>query len=97
LAKGYAMAEAAIRRPELLKQLRAIITEILELEPDELTETGDFVDDYDADSLLGIAIVARIDRDLGVAIPPADLPDMVNLSAVLEIVERYAGSNDLEP
>jgi acyl carrier protein len=73
------------------EQLRAIITEVLELEPGELTDTSDFIDDHEADSLLAIEILARIERDMGVFIPQEDLPEMTNLGATFLIVARHAG------
>jgi acyl carrier protein len=79
---------------ERLQQLRDIVTDVLELEPDELTETGDFVNDYDADSLLCIDIIARVEREMGVRVPNEALPEMTNLDAVVRIVSHYAGWGD---
>ena len=87
------MSEAATSQPELLEQLRGIITDVMELEPGELTQTSDFVNEYDADSLMAIDIIARIERDMGVRIPNEALPEMVNLSAVFDVVMRYSGKN----
>ncbi|MBY8345274.1 acyl carrier protein [Streptomyces spinosirectus] len=68
--------------------LRAIVIDVLELEPEELTDTSSFVDDHDADSLLAIEILARIEKDLGVAIPQDDLTQMTNLDGVRSVVSR---------
>lgn len=67
----------------------AIIAEELELEVSDFTLTGHFVDDYDADSLALIAVVARIEKEVGVAIPKTDLMEMINLAAVFELIDRY--------
>jgi acyl carrier protein len=72
------------------EQLRNIITDVLELEPGELTDTSSFVDDHEADSLLAIEILARIERDLGVNVPQEALAEMVNLATVYTIVARNA-------
>ncbi|WP_328750666.1 acyl carrier protein [Streptomyces sp. NBC_00285] len=77
-------------RTERLEALRTIVVQVLELGPDELTETSHFVDDHDADSLLALEILARIELDLGVAIPQEDLPEMVTLTAVYDVVARNA-------
>lgn len=68
--------------------LRAIVIDVLELEPEELTDTSSFIDDHDADSLLAIEILARIEKDLGVAIPQDDLARMTNLDGVRTVVSR---------
>jgi acyl carrier protein len=74
----------------LLVKIHEIIMQELELEPGELTETGHFIDDYDADSLTLITIVARIEKELGVVVPQAELVNMANLAGVYTVVEKYA-------
>lgn len=76
---------------ERLEALRTIVVQVLELEADELTETSHFVNDHDADSLLALEILARIELDLGVSIPQEELPEMVTLTAVYDVVARNAG------
>jgi acyl carrier protein len=84
------MSQLAAIESERLQQLHDIITDILELEPGELTDTSDFIDEHDADSLMAIDIIARIEREMGVRIPNEALPEMVNLQAVVGLVSRYA-------
>jgi acyl carrier protein len=73
-----------------LDELREIVADVLELESGELTDTGDFVDDYDADSLRAIEILARIEKRYSIEIPQSDLAEVRNLKAVYEMVARYA-------
>ncbi|WP_230688826.1 phosphopantetheine-binding protein [Micromonospora sp. WMMD558] len=75
-------------------QLAAVVTEILELEPGQLTPDGDFINDYGADSMLVIDILARIEVDLGVRIPDADIPKMTSLAAVVALVEENANETE---
>jgi acyl carrier protein len=84
------MAHLASTESGRLKQLRDIIAAVLEIEQEELTDTSNFVQDHDADSLMAIEIVARIEQEMGVAIPDEALPEMVNLNAALDLVDRYA-------
>jgi acyl carrier protein len=84
-------AVVATYQADKLEALRQIVTEVLELEPGELTETSNFIEDHEADSLLAIEILARIERDLGVAIPQEQLPEMTHLAAVYAVVARNAG------
>ncbi|MET9504145.1 acyl carrier protein [Streptomyces sp. NPDC006259] len=70
-------------------QVRAIVTDALELE-EELTATGLFVDDYGADSLAAIELLSTLEKTFGVTIEQDELPKMVNLEAVLEVLSRAA-------
>jgi acyl carrier protein len=73
-----------------LEELRDMVAEVLELEPEELTDTGDFMDDYEADSLRAIEILARIDKRYKVEIPQAELPELRNLKAVHAALVRHS-------
>lgn len=77
-----------------MEELREIVAEVLELEPEEVTDTGDFADDYEADSLRAIEILARLDKKYHVEIPQSELPDLRNLKNVYDAVSRYAGWQD---
>lgn len=77
-----------------MDELRDIAVEVLELEDDEITETSLFIEDHDADSLRAIEILARIEKKYKLDIPQAELPNMVNLQAVYQVVAKYAGWQD---
>ncbi|WP_320065213.1 phosphopantetheine-binding protein [Micromonospora sp. RTGN7] len=75
-----------------LDQLVEIVTESLEIEPGELTRTGSFVNDYGADSMLVIDILARVEQDMDVRIPDAALAEMTDLEAVIGLVKLHGGT-----
>jgi acyl carrier protein len=74
-----------------LETLREIVAEVLEMEPSEVDDTGDFVEEYDADSLRAIEMLARIEKRFGIEIPQSALAEMQNLEAVRDVVARYVG------
>ncbi|WP_031465094.1 acyl carrier protein [Sciscionella sediminilitoris] len=75
---------------ERYAKIREIVCEILEIEEDEVTETSLFIEDHDADSLRAIEILASLEKEFGITIDQAELPKMVNLSAVNEVVDQAA-------
>jgi acyl carrier protein len=77
--------------PEQQKeQIKAIICDVLELEPDELSETDLFVEDHGADSLRAIEILAELERALGVTLAQEELGRMTTLQNVYQVVEEAA-------
>ncbi|POX46507.1 acyl carrier protein [Streptomyces sp. Ru72] len=72
------------------QQIKEIICDILELEEDEISETSRFVEEHDADSMRLIEILSSLELNLGVTIEQADLPRMVNLAGVYEVVAEAA-------
>ncbi|GAB3935146.1 acyl carrier protein [Micromonospora vulcania] len=81
-------------REQHMAELREIVAEVLELEPEEVADTADFVEEYEADSLRAIEILARIEKKYKVEIPQAELNEMRSLKAVHEVVARHAGWQD---
>lgn len=75
---------------KLMEDLRELVAEVLELEPEELSDTGDFIEDYEADSLRAIEILARIDKKYKVEIPQAELPELRTLKAVHDALVRHS-------
>jgi acyl carrier protein len=75
---------------ELRGRIRDIISNELELAPGELTETGSFVEDYDADSLSLITIITRFEKELGIVLPKDEVSQLTDLASVYALVQRYA-------
>jgi len=73
------------------EEIREIVADVLEMEPQEITDTGDFREEYDADSIRAIEILSRLEKKYKVEIPQSELPKMQNLKAVYAVVERCAG------
>ncbi|MFM2312617.1 MAG: hypothetical protein RLZZ04_1893 [Cyanobacteriota bacterium] len=74
---------------ERRKKVKLIVAEVLEIEPENLTQTGSFSEDYEADSLRAIEVLASLERELGIEIPQDELSRMVNLAEVCAVVEQY--------
>lgn len=77
-----------------MAQIREIIGEVLELDDDEFTDTGHFVEDYEADSLRAIEILARLEKKYNVEIPQSELARMINVKTVYEVLAEHAGWRD---
>ena len=68
-------------RDEVFKLIQDSLAEILEIEPDKITEGASFADDLDADSLALIELVEALEEELsersvGFRIEDEDLEDL---------------------
>ena len=72
------------------REIKELVCEILEIEPDEVTPTSLFKEDHGADSLRSIEILAALERTLGVTIDQEELGRMVNLEGVFVVVADAA-------
>ncbi|WP_220449785.1 acyl carrier protein [Nonomuraea longispora] len=73
-----------------MSDIREIVAEVLELSPEEISESGDFIEEYGADSMSAIEILAGLDRHFDIEIPQEHLAQMRNLREVYAVVAREA-------
>ncbi|MET9610117.1 acyl carrier protein [Streptomyces sp. NPDC006512] len=78
-------------RDDRLELIKETVCDILEIEEDEVTEVSLFKEDHNADSLRAIEILAALEKQFGIVINQSELPRMVNLKGVYEVVAEPAG------
>jgi acyl carrier protein len=83
------MTQEIVGGADLRGRIRDIISNELELAPGELTETGSFIDEYDADSLSLITIITRFEKELGIVLPKDEVAQLVDLNSVYTLVGQY--------
>lgn len=81
-------------KSERMEKIKDIVSNILEIEPAEMTDTSLFKEDHNADSLRAIEILASLEKEFKVEIPQTELSNMVSLSAVYEVVKKSGNWND---
>ncbi|MCX5375333.1 acyl carrier protein [Streptomyces sp. NBC_00091] len=72
--------------PERKEQIKAIVCEVLEVDPAEVLDSTLFVEELDADSLRTIEMLADLERTLGIDLADAPIEGMVNLDGVYAVV-----------
>jgi acyl carrier protein len=70
--------------------IKDLVCDILEIEPDEVTETSLFKEDHGADSLRAIEILASLEKRFKVVIDQAELSRMVNLEGIHAVLTEPA-------
>ncbi|WP_233223395.1 acyl carrier protein [Amycolatopsis sp. CA-128772] len=76
---------------ERREQIRAIVQEHLELEDNELSETSNFIEDHEADSLTLMDVLAALEKKFGVTIDQAQFRRMTDLNSAYDVVAESAG------
>jgi acyl carrier protein len=75
---------------ERYAQVKKVVCGLLEVDENEITDTGLFVDEYNADSLQAIEILAGLEREFNVVIGQDRVLEMVNLRSVYQVVAETA-------
>ncbi|RAG85338.1 acyl carrier protein [Streptacidiphilus pinicola] len=65
-----------------ISRVRAIVAEILALGEDEIDDHADLFEDYQADSLNLIEIVAQVEKQFKVVLPLDELPGARTIAAL---------------
>jgi acyl carrier protein len=68
-------------------QIKTIVCDILEVEPEEVSETSLFIEDHDADSMRLIEILSALELNLKVTIDQSQIGRMVNLAGIYEVLQ----------
>ena len=59
-----------------LDALRDLLAEILDVEPEEITEDAHFVEDLEVDSLMALEVMVRLEKTYGVKIVEKELAEI---------------------
>jgi len=91
-------AEKLIERDEVLRIVRDRLADILEIEPDTISEGDSFVDDLDADSLALIELVESLEEEVGervegFRIDDEDLEDLKTVRDAVDYVDANANKS----
>ena len=73
----------------LKDDLKKLIAEIVEVEPDKITPDANFVEDLGMDSMMALEILASVEKKYKLRIPEENLTKITNLNKVVELVDKF--------
>lgn len=69
------------------KDIRALVTEVLETEPEGIKGDANFVKDLEMDSMMALEILAAIEKRYRIVIPEDTLPKFTSLNVTINIAK----------
>ncbi len=70
------------------KDIRELLAEILETEPEKIKGDASFVKDLGMDSMMALEVLAAIERKYRIVIPEESLPRFTSLNATVDLVKE---------
>jgi len=70
------------------KDVRKMVSEIIEMAEEKLNEDAKFVEDLGVDSMMALEIVASIEKKYKVVVSEEEIPKIRTLKGIYEILER---------
>ena len=82
-----------VNREQLTVDIREIVGEICEVEPEEVTMEANFVEDLGMDSMQALEIMASLEKKYSIQIPEEYLGKIMDLTSLLGLAEDIISKN----
>ena len=70
------------------EDIRVLVAEVLEVEPEEIKADASFTKDLGMDSMMALEILASIEKKYRIVIPEETLPKFTDLNTTISIVKE---------
>ena len=80
-----------MERAEIISQITAILEDVAEVSPEDVTESSVLMDDLDLSSMEILTIVADLEETFGLRIPEKELRNFVTINDLADYLVANAG------
>ena len=78
-----------ITAEQVRKEVRERVAELTEMEPEEVTDAADFIEELGVDSLMAIELMVALDKEYKIDIPEEEFREIKNVSQAVEVVMKH--------
>ena len=83
---------AHVTSDDIRNEVKKLIAEVTEREPDEITDTALFADELGVDSLMAMEVMVAVDKKYKINIPEEEFAKIKNVNDTVEVVARHVAS-----
>ena len=73
----------------LEQEVRALIADIIEMDPSAIDPNAHLGEDLGMDSMMALEILATMEKKFKIRIPEEDLPNITTLNRAIELAKKY--------
>jgi acyl carrier protein len=70
-------------------EVRNRVAELTEMDPSDVTDTADFIDELGVDSLMAIELMVALDKEYKIDIPEEEFREIRNVDQAVDAVMRH--------
>jgi acyl carrier protein len=83
----------AITAEHIRAEVKKLIAEVTEREPEEITDTALFADELGVDSLMAMEVMVAVDKKYKINIPEDEFSKIKNVDDTVAVVQRHLASS----
>jgi acyl carrier protein len=74
----------------LEQEVKALIADIIEMDPGEIDGDAHLVEDLGMDSMMALEILAALEKKFRIKLPEDELPKITSVNKAIELTRKYA-------
>jgi acyl carrier protein len=78
-----------ITAEKVREEVRNRVAELTEVDPSEISDTADFMDELGVDSLMAIELMVALDKEYKIDIPEDEFREIKNVDQAVEVVMKH--------
>lgn len=88
------MADVNYTSDQIRAEIKRLIANVTEREPDEVPDTAHFMDELGVDSLMAMEVMIAIDKKFKIDIPEEDFNKATNVNESVAMVEQWLATKN---
>ena len=77
-----------MKETQIKSEMKELMAEIMETEPEEIKDDAQFVEDLGMDSMMALEILASLEKKYKIVIPEEELLKFTTLNSTVEVVSK---------
>jgi len=78
-----------ITAEKVREEVRNRVAELTEVDPSEISDSADFMDELGVDSLMAIELMVALDKEYKIDIPEDEFREIKNVDQAVEVVMKH--------
>lgn len=86
------MSEPRVSVDEIRNEIKHLVAEVTERQPEEISDTALFQEELGVDSLMALEIMVSVDQRYQIQLPEEEFKKLTNVNDTVDLVQRCLGA-----
>ena len=88
------MSQPTYTADQIRAEIKRLIANVTEREPEEISDTAHFMDELGVDSLMAMEVMIAVDKKFKIDIPEEEFNKATNVNESVAMVEKWIAARD---